>query len=202
MFMRSLNSLKPLFWTSSDICPGFQSLGRSLFACFLACVILRFTSGATPAHCISYLNSFASFPVSIDHPAVVEMSRMAWVLSRWRTTYTDDRIPVRISSRHTTGASASSPMVVSPVVSVSASMSPVIPTTNSFFREHLNVCASSEICVPFTLPETDTERDTENKYTEPHGNLCCLCAPQRNSTQPMFSSVLVSVSVLDSVNIR
>ena len=34
---------------------------------------------------------------------------------------------------------------------------------------------------PFTLPETvtETETDTENKYTEPNGNLCCrlsLCS--------------------------
>ena len=34
-----------------DFCPGFQSQGGSL-VCFLACVILRFTSGATPADCI------------------------------------------------------------------------------------------------------------------------------------------------------
>ena len=30
--------LVPLFWTSGDICPGFQSQGGSL-ACFLACGI-------------------------------------------------------------------------------------------------------------------------------------------------------------------
>ena len=40
--------LIPLFWTSGDVCPGFQSQSGSL-ACFLACVILRFTSGMTPA---------------------------------------------------------------------------------------------------------------------------------------------------------
>ena len=44
--------LIPLFWISGDLCPGFQSQGGSLFACFLACVILRFTSGGTPADCI------------------------------------------------------------------------------------------------------------------------------------------------------
>ena len=33
---------------SGDVCPGFQSQGGTL-ACFLACVILRFTSGVTPA---------------------------------------------------------------------------------------------------------------------------------------------------------
>ena len=36
--------LIPLFWTSGDVCSGFQSQGGSL-ACFLTCVILRFTSG-------------------------------------------------------------------------------------------------------------------------------------------------------------
>ena len=46
-----LGPLIPLFWTSGDICPGFQSKGGSL-ACFLTCVVLRFTSGATPADCI------------------------------------------------------------------------------------------------------------------------------------------------------
>ena len=46
-----VGSLIPLFGTSSDVCPGFQCQGGSL-ACFLACVILRFTSGATPADSI------------------------------------------------------------------------------------------------------------------------------------------------------
>ena len=46
-----MGPLKPLFWTSGDVCPGFQSQGGSL-ACFLACVIIRFTCGATPADCI------------------------------------------------------------------------------------------------------------------------------------------------------
>ena len=43
--------LIPLFWTSGDVYPGFHSQGGSL-ACFLACVIIRFTSGVTPADCI------------------------------------------------------------------------------------------------------------------------------------------------------
>ena len=34
------------FWTSGEVCPGFQSQGGSLL-CFLACVILGFTSGVT-----------------------------------------------------------------------------------------------------------------------------------------------------------
>ena len=46
-----MGPLIPLFWTSGDVCPGFRSQGGSL-VCFLACVILRFTSGATPDDCI------------------------------------------------------------------------------------------------------------------------------------------------------
>ena len=42
--------LIPLFWTSGYISPGFQNQGGSL-ACFLTCVILRFTSSVTPAGC-------------------------------------------------------------------------------------------------------------------------------------------------------
>ena len=50
---KQLGILAPftLFWTSGDICPGFQSQSGSL-VCFLACMILRFTSGVTPADCI------------------------------------------------------------------------------------------------------------------------------------------------------
>ena len=40
-----------LFWTSGDVCLEFQSQGRSLLY-FLTYVILRFTSGLTPADCI------------------------------------------------------------------------------------------------------------------------------------------------------
>ena len=47
-----MGPLIPLFWTSGDICPGFQSQGESLFACFLSYVILRFTSGVRPTDCI------------------------------------------------------------------------------------------------------------------------------------------------------
>ena len=46
-----LGPLMPLFWTPGYVCPGFQSQGRS-FACFFACVILRFTSSAAPTDCI------------------------------------------------------------------------------------------------------------------------------------------------------
>ena len=59
--------LIPLFWTSGDVCPGFQS--QSGVACTLSCLctILRFTSGTTPAgllaagivaHRIPYMLSF------------------------------------------------------------------------------------------------------------------------------------------------
>ena len=41
----------PLFWTSGDVCPGFQNQGESI-AYFLGCVILRFTYGVTPVDCI------------------------------------------------------------------------------------------------------------------------------------------------------
>ena len=45
-------ALISLFWTSGDICPGFQSQGRSPHLCALSSVyngFLRFTSGVTPA---------------------------------------------------------------------------------------------------------------------------------------------------------
>ena len=47
-----VGSLMPLFWTSGNVCPGFQSQGGSPGLCALlpACNgILRFTSGAIPA---------------------------------------------------------------------------------------------------------------------------------------------------------
>ena len=47
--------LIPLFWTSGDVSPGFQSQGRSLACMPLspACnEFLRFTSCVTPADCI------------------------------------------------------------------------------------------------------------------------------------------------------
>ena len=47
-----MRPLIPLFWTSGDVCPGFQSQGGSL-----ACVILRFTSGATSADLLSLFDS-------------------------------------------------------------------------------------------------------------------------------------------------
>ena len=46
-----MGPLIPIFWTSGDVFPGFQSQGGPL-AWFLARVILRFTSGVIPADCI------------------------------------------------------------------------------------------------------------------------------------------------------
>ena len=46
-----MRPLIPLLWTSGGVSPGFQSQGGSL-VCFVTCVILRFTSGATLADCI------------------------------------------------------------------------------------------------------------------------------------------------------
>ena len=47
-----MGPLIPLFWTSGDVCPGFQSKGGFL-ACTLCCLrTIRFTSGSTPGDCI------------------------------------------------------------------------------------------------------------------------------------------------------
>ena len=46
-----MGPLIPLFWTFGDVYPGFQSQSGSP-VCFLTFVILRFTSGVTPADCI------------------------------------------------------------------------------------------------------------------------------------------------------
>ena len=46
-----MGPLISLFWTSGDVCPGLQGQGGFL-VCFLTWVILRFTSGVTPADCI------------------------------------------------------------------------------------------------------------------------------------------------------
>ena len=48
LFVRTLN---PLFWTSGDVCPGFQSQGG----------FLRFTSGGTPADLL--MGSMAAEPL-------------------------------------------------------------------------------------------------------------------------------------------
>ena len=52
--------LIPLFCTSGDFCPGLKSQGGSL-VCFLTSVILRFTSGVTPADCIEVSIAAKSF---------------------------------------------------------------------------------------------------------------------------------------------
>ena len=47
--------LIPLFWTSGDVCPGFQSQGGFPQLCASSPahnIFLRFTSGVTPADCI------------------------------------------------------------------------------------------------------------------------------------------------------
>ena len=49
-----MGPLIPLLWTSGGVCLGFQRWGGSLVY-FLAFVIPRFTSGATPAECIEVL---------------------------------------------------------------------------------------------------------------------------------------------------
>ena len=59
-----MGPLIPLFWTSGDVCPGFQSQGGS-FVCFLTCVILRFTSGATPADFIEDQHGSQTFSIRI-----------------------------------------------------------------------------------------------------------------------------------------
>ena len=46
-----MGPLIPLFWTSGDVCPWFQSQGDPLLACFIALCngFLRFSYGVTPA---------------------------------------------------------------------------------------------------------------------------------------------------------
>ena len=53
--------LIPLFWTSGDVYPEFQRQSESL-VCFLSSVILRFTSGGTPADCTEVSMSADPFP--------------------------------------------------------------------------------------------------------------------------------------------
>ena len=65
--------LIPFFWTFGNVCPGFQSQGGSLFVCFLTCVILRFTSGSTPADCIEVSMAISNFHY-IDLPIRISRS--------------------------------------------------------------------------------------------------------------------------------
>ena len=58
-----MGSLIPLFWTSGDVCPGFQSQGGFPHLHASSPVhngFLKFTSGATPANCIFQCNTIAS----------------------------------------------------------------------------------------------------------------------------------------------
>ena len=67
-----MGPLIPLFWTSGDICPGFQSQGEPLALCAPSPVhngFLRFTSGATPADLLRA--SIAAGHVSYMHVAEV-----------------------------------------------------------------------------------------------------------------------------------
>ena len=70
-----------MFWTSDDICPGFQSHGGSL-ACFLACVILRFISGARLTDCIEV--SMAAVPFQSTYLQIMCPQALVWVRSHDR----------------------------------------------------------------------------------------------------------------------
>ena len=79
--------LIPLFWTSGNVCPGFQSQDGSL-ACFLTWVILRFTSGVTLADCIEIhmaAKSFRSTYLQTCPQALVEVwgSNILWKCFQW-----------------------------------------------------------------------------------------------------------------------
>ena len=82
---------EPLFWTSSDVCPGFQSHGGS-FSCVLPCLhgFLRFTSGATPTdllkiyveaytneQCIGHKNNIAQLYFMLGR------TELCWNFSSW-----------------------------------------------------------------------------------------------------------------------
>ena len=74
--LSSVEPLIPLFWTSGDICPGFQSI-----VCFFTYVILRFTSGVTPADCIEVSMAaklFWSTYLQMCLQALVEVWALAW----------------------------------------------------------------------------------------------------------------------------
>ena len=58
--------LIPLFWTSGYICPGFQSQAGSCLHAFLPALLLRFTSGATPADLLMASRQPVVFPTCIS----------------------------------------------------------------------------------------------------------------------------------------
>ena len=60
-----MGPLIPLFLTSGDDCPGFQTQSGSL-AYFLTCVILGFTSDVTPADCIEVSTAVFSIHILAD----------------------------------------------------------------------------------------------------------------------------------------
>ena len=80
-----------LFWTSGDVCSGFQSHGES----FLTCMILGFTSGVTPTDCIEvsmlakpflslYLQTMCSQALlgaqtHNQHSALDHLTTLAWL---------------------------------------------------------------------------------------------------------------------------
>ena len=88
-----MGSLIPLFWTSGDVSPGFQSQGGS-FACFLTCVILRVTSGVTPADCLEV--SMAAEPFrSTSMQTYPQAAKMALIFTDFQTsTCTDNNLSV------------------------------------------------------------------------------------------------------------
>ena len=73
-----MGPLIPLFGTSGDICPGFQS--QDGLACMLSCLhaTLRFTSGATPADLLTA--SMAAEPLLTHVLAAVRRIHKHW----WR----------------------------------------------------------------------------------------------------------------------
>ena len=86
-----VESLIPLFWTSGDICLGFQSQGRSL-ACFLACVILRFISGVTSAHFIEVGMARVCWARDRDPSSNYELMRIMYNLMRIRNGLRDENV--------------------------------------------------------------------------------------------------------------
>ena len=81
-----MGPLIPLFWTSGDVCPGLQNQGESL-VCLLTCVILRFTSGATPADCIEVSMAAKPFPsgFSLGFQLLYEITKL-----KHKTTRSED----------------------------------------------------------------------------------------------------------------
>ena len=87
--------LIPLFWTSGDVCPGFQSQGGFPHLCASSPAhngFLRFTSGATPAfstnrgvHCISVYTAWLARLLS--HASGFEPPTQWWAAQRCVTNF-------------------------------------------------------------------------------------------------------------------